>query len=71
MLLSIMLFKKKSNKIDKRRTPVQLTFAGFALGRPDSIIADQFEEARVADVAVDSHFFAVGVGAPQSTCVEI
>lgn len=54
-----------------KRTPVKLTFTGFALGRPDSISADQFEEATVAGAAVDSHFSAVGVRALQITRVEL
>lgn len=53
------------------RSNVKLTFAGFALGRPHAAVADQFEEAAVADVAVDPHFSAVDVRALQITGVEI
>lgn len=54
-----------------KQTPGKLTLAGFALGRPHSIIADQFKETSVAHCAVDSHFFAVGVRVLQITCVKI
>lgn len=54
-----------------KQTPGKLTFTEFALGRPESIVADQFEEARVADIAVDSHFPAIAVCTRQATGVEI
>lgn len=48
-----------------------LTFTGFALWIPVSIRTDQFEEAAVADIALDSHLFAIAVCVLQITCVEI